>query len=284
MNNIALIAPIESNIECLNKQRNIVRFPRLFEDEAIRCFESWRKNGGWLKDIPIYALCSTGNVISDGTKRRLCDLGVTYIEDYAEETEMYSSGFLTLPYCGWYFQDIHPIKEEITIRIDLDMILLRELNKKLFENIETTTIVGQYDSESAKDQRSLYENNLPFDTGFMITHRKNHFYEKWHSLCLSQTIKENSQWLKIRSIMGDYYLEEFVVDYMFANKIMDITPIQKYQHGEGYASVGGFTNEEMKSLYFRHEHIYRGNHFPWGYNSAKERMMYIKKIKEFDKI
>ena len=98
--NIALIAPIERNIECLNKQTGIVRFPRMYEDEAIRCFSSWRKSGGWLKDIPIHVLCSTGNGISDCTKKKLANLGVEYVERYADETKTYSSGFLTLPYCG----------------------------------------------------------------------------------------------------------------------------------------------------------------------------------------
>ena len=130
--NIALIAPIERNLECLNKQTGIVHFPRFYEDEAIRCFSSWRKYGGWLKDIPIYTLCSTGNGISESTKTKLKELNVEYIEQYATETREYSSGFLTLPWCGLFFQQFHPIPEEITIRIDLDMILLKPLDEYLF--------------------------------------------------------------------------------------------------------------------------------------------------------
>jgi hypothetical protein len=103
LNNIALIAPIESDKTCINIVKNIVKTPRFFETEAIRCFKSWRENGGWLKDIPIYTLCSTGNGISDNTKKEFEKLGVTYIEEYANETKNYSSGFLTLPYCGYYF-------------------------------------------------------------------------------------------------------------------------------------------------------------------------------------
>lgn len=277
--NIALIAPIERNIECLNKQTGITKFRRYFEDEAIRCFESWRKNGGWLKDIPIYTICSTGNNISDETRRGLEKLGVIHIEDFNPQSKSYSSGFLTLPYCGLYFQEINPIQQDITLRIDLDMVLLKPLDKFLFDNVENETIIGQYDEDSLKDQRGTFEGQLPFDTGFMITHRKNSFYRKWHDLCFSDEILSSDRWSEVRKVFGDYYLEEFVVDYMFNHDISKIRPIQKYQHGEGYASVDTFSDEQLEHLYFRHEHIYDGNRFPWGYDSARERLKYLKRIK-----
>jgi len=281
--NIALIAPIERNIECLNKQTGIVGFPRLYEDEAIRCFQSWRRHGGWLKDIPIYTLCSTGNSISRDTEAKLANLGVTHVDAYAEETKGYSSGFLTLPYCGMFFQEISPIKEDITVRIDLDMVLLKPLGEWLFEKIENATVIGQYDIDSIKDQRFSLNGVLPFDTGFMISHRKNHFYRSWHRMCNSTEVLESDEWKSIRKLMGDYYLEEFAVDYMFNRKLANIMPVQKYQHGEGYASVDTFTDEQMDMLYFRHEHIYANNRFPWGYDSTRERLKYIRRMQGMHK-
>ena len=44
-----------------------------------------------------------------------------------------------------FFNSIEPIKEDITIRIDLDMVLLKPLGKYLFDDIERKTIIGQYD-------------------------------------------------------------------------------------------------------------------------------------------
>ena len=61
VNDIALIASIESNYKNLNSKLNTVKTPRLYETEAIRCFKTWREKGGWLKDIPIYCLCCTKN-------------------------------------------------------------------------------------------------------------------------------------------------------------------------------------------------------------------------------
>ena len=43
----ALITMIESNENNLNEQNGIIFCEkRLYEDEAILCFENWRKNGG----------------------------------------------------------------------------------------------------------------------------------------------------------------------------------------------------------------------------------------------
>jgi len=46
----ALIAAIEGDRKNLNNDMNIVQFERLYESEAVICFQNWRKNGGWLKD------------------------------------------------------------------------------------------------------------------------------------------------------------------------------------------------------------------------------------------
>ena len=49
--------------ECIESD-SIIRAIRYYEDEAIDCIRSWRKNGGWLKDIPMYCICCTKNKIS----------------------------------------------------------------------------------------------------------------------------------------------------------------------------------------------------------------------------
>lgn len=275
---IALIAPIEANKQNTNWQTGTSPFVHLYEDEAIRCFTNWRKNGGWLKDIRIYTLCSTKNTISKSTIEKLKSLSVEYIEDYASESDQYSSGFLTLPYCGKYFEESN-IDEDILIRIDLDMTLLKPINELLFERATKNTIIGQYDIDSMKDQRTSYQEALPFDTGFMIVDKANRFYQKWYELCFSNEVLNCKEWHDIRNVLGDYYLEEFAVDYMYHNKIKPIQPVQKYQYGEGYASIDTFTNEQLKSLYFCHEHIYVDKKFPWNYDSTREHIKYLKRTR-----
>lgn len=278
-NRIALIAPIEANKDNLNWQTKTSPFVRLYEDEAIKCFSSWRKNGGWLKDIHIYALCSTKNTISSTTKSKLKELDVEYIERYDEKSQSYSSGFLNLPYCGKFFETDYGIDEDVFVRIDLDMSLVKPLPKSLFENNDSTTIIGQYDINSMKDQRTSYPGILPFDTGFMISNKKTKFYSKWYELCFSDVVLKSVEWTNIQKVLGDYYLEEFVVDYMNYNHIMPITPIQKYQFGEGYASVDSFSDDEIDDIYFCHEHMYIDKKFPWGYNSVAEHIKYLKRVR-----
>ena len=56
-NDIAFISCIERNKKIYNEQEQVQYM--LYENEAIRCFMSIRKNGGWLKDADIYCVCCT---------------------------------------------------------------------------------------------------------------------------------------------------------------------------------------------------------------------------------
>lgn len=256
-NNIALISSIESNYKNLNTQLNTVDGePRLYESEAIRCFTSWRKNGGWLKDIPIYCLCCTENKPSSKTKQILSDMGVVYIEDYCPDINKFSSGFLTIPYTGKYFESENRIKEDILIKIDLDNVLLKPFSKKMFEKIDKTTVVGQYNSDYEITERYCFD-TFPFDTSLVITHKKNKFYEKYYDLCFSEDVLESNEWKRIKNRYGDYWLEEYVVDYMYKYNLKSITPIQNYQYGYGYPSLEYFIKNKLtNTLYMSHNHIF----------------------------
>ena len=75
---VAFITPLESNKRAVDSFG--VEHLRFFEEEAIRCIQSWRKNGGWLKDIKIYALNATGAKIQQSTFDALDKLGVICIK------------------------------------------------------------------------------------------------------------------------------------------------------------------------------------------------------------
>ena len=117
------------------------------------------------------------------------------------------------------------MNEDVLIRIDLDMALLKPLSCQLFSNVSNATLIGQYDVNSLKDQRTSYPGILPFDTGFMISNKNSGFYHKWYEMCFSDEVLNSSEWKSIRQVLGDYYLEEFAVDYMNYNNIMPIMPI-----------------------------------------------------------
>ena len=251
----------------------------MYENEAIRCFSSWRKNGGWLKDIPIYAVCFTHNTISESTRTELEKLNVTYIEYYEKESDSYSSGFLQLPYIGKFFEKTYSINQNSLIRIDLDMTLIKPISTALVDATQYyDAVIGQYDVDSIKDQRKPYEDCLPFDTGFMLTDKRKCFNTFWYDTCFNSNVLNSAEWNDVKKQTGDYYLEEFAVDYINHNKLANILSVQKYQYGEGYASIRTFTDEQLKNLYFLHEHMYINGKFPWGYNSVKERMTYLNRM------
>ena len=97
---VALIVSVESNENNLNLMTKTISVRRFYEDEALLCFRSWRKNGGWLKDIPIYCVCPSKNTIKHATQEEFKKLNVEYIEYFDENIFDYSSGFLTLPFVG----------------------------------------------------------------------------------------------------------------------------------------------------------------------------------------
>lgn len=253
---IALIAHIEANNTSLNKQLGTIDKyeQRLYETEAIRCFTSWRKVCGWLKDIPIYCLCATKNTPSDKTIKALEVLNVKYIEDYSDETKRFTSGFITIPYTGMYFEKI--LSEDILIKIDLDNVMLKPFPEDLVEKAYLSTIVGRYSRDFEISERYCFNNECPFDTSLIITHKDKLFYKKYYDLCFDENVLTSPEWLSIRKTEGEYWLEEYVVDYMYKNKLADIIPIQNYQCGYGYPDMASFIKNRMTNgLYMTHNHI-----------------------------
>lgn len=256
MVNAALVAHIESDRACLNKQLGTVGSgeQRLYESEALRCFRSWREKGGWLKDIPIYCLCATMNRPSKRTVDQLKELGATYIEEYSPETEKFTSGFITIPYAGAFFEE--RLSEDILIKIDLDNVMLRPFPEKLVETARTSTVVGRYSKDFDVGERYCFDGECPFDTSLVITGRNLGFYRKYYGLCFDEKVLTSPEWLKIKAVEGEYWLEEYVVDYMYRNRLADITPVQNYQCGYGYPDMAYFVKNRLtEGLYMTHSHI-----------------------------
>lgn len=268
----ALIGAIESEFNDTNVNTGICEAcKRRLESEAIECFTAWRKNAGWLKDIPIYAVCPTKNVISEETKEKFEELGVTYIEEYRKITESFTSGFLNIPLVGSMMEE--HLDEDILIKIDLDMNIIKPLPEKMFERNEI--IVGQYDDYCTKHQREGIANTNPYDTGFIITNRKKHFYKHFFQRCMDLMNSNDAEWMKVKSQTGEYYLEEHAMDRIVAEGLWDIKAIQKYQIGEWYTPVSELSDEELKTVYFWHEHL----EYDSEYNKIREKIEYFRRTK-----
>lgn len=269
---IALIGAIESEFNDTNVNTGICEScKRRLESEAILCFEAWRKNAGWLKDIPIYAVCPTKNVISGDTKARFKELNVTYIENYQPITETFTSGFLNIPLVGKMMEE--SLDENIFIKIDLDMNIIKPLPRGLINS--EAIVVGQYDDYCTKHQRLGIGDNNPFDTGFIISRRESGIYQHFFDECMKIMGSDDKGWLKVREQTGEYYLEEYVMDRIYDSGKFNIMPIQKYQIGEWYTPVMELTDSELKDVYFWHEHL----EYDEEYNKIREKINFFKRMK-----
>lgn len=278
MASYALITMIESNENNLNEQNGITfSEKRLYEDEAILCFENWRKNAGWLKDINIYAFCPTKNTITQKTKEAFQKLNVIYIEEFLEETKALDSGFWIVPLCGMKLEE--RLSEDVFIHIDLDMNLIKPLSEEMIHQVlkEDVTLVGQYDDISSLEQRRIGSDwDNPLDTGFIISRRTSRFYKFFYEnlISLAKT-RGDDRWKELCSDQPIYFLEEYVIDKAYNEKQFSIAPIKKYQVGEGYAPVKTFSDEELMNVYFWHEHILYEKGY---YDKIRERLEFTKRM------
>ena len=271
MTTYALIGAIESEFNDTNVNTGLCEScKRRLESEAIECFTAWRKNAGELKDIPIYAVCPTKNVISDITKEKFKELNVTYIEDYQKISETFTSGFLCIPLIGAMMEE--QLTEDVLIKIDLDMNIIKPLPNKWLTS--DPIIIGQYDDYCTKHQREGIAEENPFDTGFIISKRDSGFYKHFFDMCMKYMLSDDPDWLRVKAQTGDYYLEEWVVDRMYAMKSFDIKPVQKYQIGEWYTPVKELTDDELDDVYFWHEHL----EYDPEYNRMQEKIDFARRL------
>lgn len=289
--NIALITTIEGDLRDINTLKQGYR--RQYEQEAIQCFTEWRKNAGWLKDIPIYTIALTKNTVSDQTKAIFNELNVTYIESYHPETEQYNNGYWNIPLSGKYFEE--HLTEDVLIKIDLDMYLIRPLPEELFALPDNIPIVGRYDELSAKHNTNKLtfpeRYGQPWDTGLVITKRVAGFYTKFYETLKTITSEyengtfEQKYGLHIKHSNDDRgvdygAIEEFAVSVMYTDLGVRLTEINKYNLGEFYAPIEIYTDEEVPQIYFFHEHI------PYtepGYDKVRTRLGYKKRMMQIER-
>jgi len=272
----ALVTAIEGDAGNLNTQRGIkVASEHLFESEAKLCFEHWRKNGGYLKDIPIYAFCPTRNTVTESTKQRFKELDVTYIEEFQPVTDTFVNGFMNVPLVCMLLEQ--RIAEDVMIKIDLDMNLIKPLPQEWVDS--DVLICGQYDDYCAALQRSVEGSTMnPYDTGFTISRRDSGFYKMFYEMVLNIQNGNDPGWEKIKAVSGDYYLEEYAMDKIVVDGMWKVKPVQRYQIGEWYTPVAEFSDAELLDVYFWHEHI---RHDP-KYNKVREKVEYFNRMRKLN--
>ncbi len=221
------------------------------EEEAIKCFESWRKNSGWYRNIDIYCICPSRKFISEKTKKQLKRLKVSYIEQYFPETERFECGYLNVPLVGAWFEKEIGCNYGHTIHIDLDMNILKQLPKGLIRPRWPTvgTLLGGKKPWCYVDKIFGYELKRNLESCFIISDPSMDFYETWWNC--TQRILGN-----IKAIPEKYYaeIEEYALDLMYIESPMRYKLIKnQYQVGHRYPFS---KKSNSKNILFHHNHLY----------------------------
>lgn len=272
---IVLVSPIEQN-------KTVVAWDgkphkRHFELEAVQMVQTWRKRAGWLKDVDIVFFNVNNASISQQTLDKLASLNCQVIDAPSKKrsTNYCEMGFLTEPLCGKIAEEVLTSKK-IIVKIDLDMQIVKPLSRDLLELARDHVLIEQYTDYDKKGQRSQIGDFNPFDTCFIISSRDSGFYHQYYGLCHSDEILKSEAWLSQQKTDGSYFLEEFVVDYMFKHGIGSIIPMQNDIFGEGYKSIEDMTDIEIQKIHFLHSHLYLDERCQE--LQAKQQQQYMKRV------
>ena len=215
---------------------------REYYQECIRCIKSWRINGGWLKDIFII-IDYIGESLTQDQKDELISLNKVSI--FSPEENEKDNSFFDVHYSGKRIRDLN-LDGIITIHIDLDMILLREIPVNFFSPlIEKDLIIGGYNIEDYEYQRKPLFGNRIFNTNLVITKSKEYSFFDFYE----EMIKEYTSYPD----KTDYYIDETLVEKVLLNQEFNYLEQTYYEMGEGYTN----NLDALPDIYFWEEHIYR---------------------------
>ena len=139
---MALCIPVERAKRVLQPDGKMMNI--YYDREALRFLENLRTNAGWMKDIKVYFLCPEKRSVPDRTIRQFENYGVEYIEYSEPIVDNSNTTFISIPYTGYYFEQLHPILYKYHLRLDLDFIIRRPPDKRWFDPklLEDSVIVG----------------------------------------------------------------------------------------------------------------------------------------------
>jgi hypothetical protein len=219
------------------------------EMEAIKCFFSWRKNAGWLKDCHIYCICPSKKRPKKHTITTIKDLNVQYINHYFPETEDFDCGYMNVPLVGQWFEKNYCNAYDYIVHIDLDMTVINPIPKELFYNRITVGALHERKPWSWVDHEKFKYN---LESCFIISQSREMFYDRWYDKVQEININHRSE------IPEKYHaeIEEYALDSLFYKYHIiyrwDILDYQ-FQIGERYPIRD---NMNPDRVLFHHNHLY----------------------------
>lgn len=239
---VALITVIEGNTNNINFDANNIR---LYEIEALKCFKSWRKNAGSLKNIDIYCICVTDNQPSVRTINEFKKIDVNYIHNYDERSKFFKNGFWNKPLgCSILEKELN---YDFFIHIDLDMYILNELKTDIQCN--SCLLYDEYDK--LQERRLINSSHIPYNTCFMTSVKSDMMFTKWFDI-LQQIYNINLKKYYIDVTEEKY--EEAAFDILSYYNDCNIKPVSNIMFGETYTPLSKM--ESIDKVCFHHYHIY----------------------------
>lgn len=252
---IALVTCIDANKKIVVENDKLAF--RYFEYEAIRCFQHWRRNGGWLKDISIYCLNPKHAKLTRLTLQTLSKLNVKYVEHYDRNVATSTIEFIDKLYSQQFFENTrNVVKEKYLIYLDLDVFLLKPFPYFLFEYAKKDKILlarhDKVNDSFDKDFLYRYQNitNILggncYNAYFVVENKQLKFFSTLYGLIYSKKYKQFYDDIVLLHENGrknDYYLfEESLYDYqwhlkLFGDRIMNLNI------------------SDIENVYFKHQHI-----------------------------
>lgn len=248
-NDIALILTLDANKKLPKEDGTFGNF--LYEEEAVECVRSWRTNAGWLKDIKIYALCSTMTPPSQKTISKLHEYGVDYHYSYLDIGNEHPRQFLNTIYTQYYFSQRIP--ETIYIHIDLDMYVKAPLPAEWFDQSKQHIVFCRYTKNGSKSSKELeyrYNNiNSLFrgechNTYMIIANKNTGIASLLYRLAFTDMYKKFFEhYIYYRFTDDDYFFEEGLYDYAYINGMFKLRTTHYYD------------SEYIEANYFTHKHL-----------------------------
>ena len=211
---------------------------RYYEQEAIKCVLSWRKNAGWLKDIHIYGMIDDDIDLHRTTYSNLESFGVEIKKMKYKPQQK----FMNTVHSQMMLEEdaVHGY----IIHIDLDLYAVKELPREWFCQ---KVVLARYSEDCLKNNSPEFMHRWHnvktcHNTFFTINFAKSGFFKT--AMDLSQS-NEYKQFFKDKIMHNNdwYFFEEGIFDYIDESKAY---PSEK---------TLCLDSSMIDGVYFQHRHL-----------------------------
>ena len=239
-------------------------YHKLLAEECELCIKNWTNSFNSLAKIEIKLICPNNNPPNINFISKLCNkyTQIEYIHKPYDVADTFPAGWYNVPLAGKVLEET--CDYDIAIHIDLDLILVKDFDKKLLEfELDEIAKCAVYDKNYTDDYEEMLGIKKDFVTCFITSTKVGKFYTTWYDIqCKLQSYYENEikpTKEQIRLWWEYCNCEEHAVDKMYYEYGMNITKIINSLCGkrQGYGSAE-YHKKHIQDVLFLHCHINEG--------------------------